>query len=110
MNMSLLSASCLALALLAAAGAQAKTIRMEVHGLVCAFCAQGIEKKLRTMAPTQDVYVSLERKLVAVALKDGQDIPDGQLRDSLKDAGYDVKGISRTDEKLADVRKGAKSK
>ena len=98
-------------AVLAVAGiAQAKTIRMEVHGLVCAFCAQGIEKKLRTMAPTQDVFVSLEQKLVAVALKDGQDIPDATLRDSLKDAGYDVKGIARTEEKLADVRKSAKGK
>ena len=100
----------LAVALAAAGAAQAKTIRMEVHGLVCAFCAQGIEKKLRTMAPTQDVFVSLEQKLVAVALKDGQDIPDATLRDSLKDAGYDVKGIARTDEKLADVRKAAKAK
>ena len=43
----------LAAALLAAGVAQAKTIKMEVHGLVCAFCAQGIEKKLRSMAPTR---------------------------------------------------------
>ena len=98
--------STIALLLALAAGfAQAKTIKMEVHGLVCAFCAQGIEKKLRTMQPTQDVYVSLERKLVAVALKDGQDIADAQLRDSLKDAGYDVVKIARSDEKLAEIRK-----
>lgn len=95
---------------LAAASAQAKTIKMEVHGLVCAFCAQGIEKKLKTMAPTQAVYVSLENKLVAVALKDGQDIPDATLTAQLKDAGYDVKAISRTDEALDKIRADVKAR
>ena len=38
----------LALTLLAVAvGSAATTIEMTVNGLVCAFCAQGIEKKLR---------------------------------------------------------------
>lgn len=101
----------LALAAAFASGAaQAKTIKMEVHGLVCAFCAQGIEKKLKSMAPTQAVYVSLENKLVAVALKDGQDIPDATLTAQLKDAGYDVKAISRTDDPLDKVRADAKTK
>ena len=103
----------IALAALAALGtglAQAKTIRMEVNGLVCAFCAQGIEKKLRTMAPTRDVFVSLEKKLVAVALKDGQDIPDATLRESLKDSGYDVTSVARSDESLEAIRKAAKAK
>ena len=97
-----------ALAASLAGTAQAKLIRMEVHGLVCAFCAQGIQKKLKAMAPTRDVFVSLEKKLVAVDLKDGQDIPDATLKESLKDAGYDVVAISRTDEKIADVRRQVK--
>ena len=96
--------------LAAAAAAQAKTIKMEVNGLVCAFCAQGIEKKLRTMAPTQDVYVSLEKRLVAVDLKPGQDIPDASLKDSLKDSGYDVVAIQRVEQPVAEIRKAAKAK
>ena len=101
----------LALAALSLAGtAQAKTIKMEVHGLVCAFCAQGIEKKLKSMAPTRAVFVSLEKKLVAVALKDGQDIPDATLRESLKDSGYDVKAIARVDDSLEKLRSDAKAK
>jgi copper chaperone CopZ len=99
----------LAIALCAVA-AQAKTIRMEVNGMVCAFCAQGIEKKLRAMAPTRDVVVSLENKLVAVALKDGQDIPDLALTDALKDAGYDVVSVKRTEEAIDDIRKAMKKK
>jgi copper chaperone CopZ len=52
---------------LIAATAQAGTIEMTVNGLVCAFCAQGIEKTLRKNAATDDVVVSLEHRLVAIA-------------------------------------------
>ena len=47
---------------------------------------------------------------MAVALKDGQDIPDATLRESLKDSGYDVKAIARVDESLEAIRAEAKAK
>lgn len=96
--------SAVALAVLVSACATAATIEMRVNGLVCAFCAQGIEKKLRKLPATADVVVSLEQRLVAVALKDGQDIPDSDLRKALTDAGYTVTGIERTETSIADVR------
>jgi len=82
----------------------AATIEMEVNGLVCAFCAQGIEKKLRTFPATSDVVVSLEERLVAVSTKEGQDIPDDELRRALTDAGYTVVNIRREDESIDAVR------
>jgi len=82
----------------------AATIEMHVNGLVCAFCAQGIEKKLRKFPATADVVVSLEQRLVAVALKDGQDIPDAELRKALTNAGYTVTTIERNDTPLAVIR------
>jgi copper chaperone CopZ len=82
----------------------AATIEMTVNGLVCAFCAQGIEKKLRKFPATDEVVVNLEHRLVAVALKDGQDISDTDLRKALTDAGYTVKAIARTETPIADVR------
>ena len=85
-------------------GAYATTIEMGVKGLVCAFCAQGIEKKLRKLPATADVVVSLEQRLVAVALKDGQDIPDVELRKALTDAGYTVITIQRSETPLAAIR------
>ena len=84
--------------------AQAATIEMDVSGLVCAFCAQGIEKKLRAFPATSDVVVSLEERLVAVSTKDGQDIADDELRRALTDSGYTVTGIRRADESLDAVR------
>ena len=99
-----------AVALFVSGIAQATTIKMEVNGMVCAFCAQGIEKKLRSMAPTQDVVVSLENRLVAVGLKDGQDIADDTLHAALKDAGYDVTSVKRVEEPIDEIRKAVKRK
>jgi copper chaperone CopZ len=88
--------------------AVADTIEMKVYGLVCGFCAQGIEKTLRKNPATEDVVVSLEDKLVAVATRPGQDIADADLTQALTDAGYDVKGISRTQRSMADIRAALK--
>lgn len=86
------------------ASVEAATIEMNVNGLVCAFCAQGIEKQLRKFPATADVVVSLEHKLVAVALKEGQDIPDADLRRALTNAGYSVTAINRTETPVAELR------
>lgn len=96
--------SLLVLLAIASSSAYATTIQMTVNGLVCAFCAQGIEKKLRKLPATEDVFVSLERKVVAVALKSGRDIPDATLRKALSDAGYTVVAIQRSDASLDEVR------
>ena len=84
--------------------ADAGTIEMKVYGLVCGFCAQGIEKTLRKNPATADVVVSLEDKLVAVATKDGADISDADLTKALTDSGYDVKGITRSQRSLDEIR------
>jgi copper chaperone CopZ len=89
--------------------ALADTIEMKVYGLVCAFCAQGIEKTLRRNPATDDVVVSLENKLVAVSTKPGADIPDAELRKALTDSGYDVKGIQRTQRPIAEIRASLKT-
>jgi copper chaperone CopZ len=106
--MKLLLKILISLLITASASVQAATIEMNVNGLVCAFCAQGIEKQLRKFPATADVVVSLEQKLVAVALKDGQDIPDAELRRALTNAGYSVKAIQRTETPIADLRERVK--
>ena len=91
---------------LIAASTNAGTIEMKVYGLVCGFCAQGIEKTLRKNPATSDVIVSLEHKLVAIATRDGADISDAELTKALTDSGYDVKGITRTQRSLTEIRAG----
>jgi copper chaperone CopZ len=87
-----------------APGAFAKTIEMDVNGLVCAFCAQGIEKTLKGFPATAQVFVSLEHRIVAVELKDGQDIDDVALEKAITGAGYKLVKIRRTDESIAAIR------
>ena len=83
----------------------AKTIEMDVNGLVCAFCAQGIQKTLKAFPATEAVYVSLENRIVAVQLKDGSDIDDATLRKAITDSGYTIVAIRRTDTSLDEIRK-----
>lgn len=96
------------LLLIASPLAAAKTVEMEVNGLVCGFCAQGIEKTLKALPATEGVFVSLENRLVAVKLKDGNDVDDAALRKALKDSGYTVVAIRRTERSLDELRQEAK--
>ena len=98
-----------ALLLAASPLAAARTIEMDVNGLVCGFCAQGIEKTLKTLPATEGVFVSLEHRLVAVKLRDGSDIDDAALRKALKDSGYTVVGIRRTEHSLDELRQRMKT-
>ena len=91
-------------AMLAGGAASATTLRIEVNGLVCAFCAQGIDKTLRKLPATADVVVSLEKRLVGVALKPGQALDDATVTKAITDAGYAVVKITRSEETLDAVR------
>lgn len=96
------------LLLAGSASLSARTIELEVNGLVCAFCAQGIEKSMKTFPATREVYVSLEHRLVAVDLKDDEDIADADLKRAITDAGYSVVGIERTESSLDAIRSRVK--
>jgi copper chaperone CopZ len=68
----------------------AETIKVTVNGMVCAFCAQGIEKRLGQLPATQAVFVDLKKRVVAVEAKAGQKLDDKLIRAEITDAGYDV--------------------
>lgn len=64
--------------------------KITVNGMVCAFCAQGIEKTLAAMPETQAVYVNLKQRVVLVEPKLGQKLDIAKIRTGITDAGYDV--------------------
>lgn len=99
-----------AFAAFAAIAAQAETVKIKVDGMVCAFCAGAIEKKMKANKETAEVFVSLENKIVAVAQKPGQKLDDAKLKAQIADAGYEVKGIERVNSTIADVRNEVKAK
>jgi copper chaperone CopZ len=88
----------------------AETVKITVDGMVCAFCAGAIEKKMKANKETAEVFVSLENKIVAVAQKSGQKLDDVKLKAQIADAGYEVKAIERVSASIADIKAATKAK
>lgn len=92
--------------LLALAGTThaAQSLKAKVNGMVCAFCAQGIEKKLRALGQTKDVYVNLKSKVVAVEIKDRQVFSPDAFSSLIKDAGYDVVAVDSVNKSAQEIK------
>jgi copper chaperone CopZ len=80
---------------LTSAFALAKTITVKVNGMVCAFCAQGIEKKFKALPEISSIKISLETKNVDLVTKNGKDLSDDKITEIISEAGYDVLKIER---------------
>jgi len=77
------------------AAAYPGTIKASVNGMVCAFCATGIEKTFKAQPEVKTVTVDLQKKLVTIETKDGQTIDDAKLKKLIGNAGYSVVTIAR---------------
>jgi copper chaperone CopZ len=78
------------------AAVSAETIKATVNGMVCGFCATGIEKTFKGQPQVKTVNVDLQKKLVTIDMKDGQTIDDAKLKKLIANAGYSVVSIKRT--------------
>jgi mercuric ion binding protein len=85
----------LAVALSFSGVAVADTIKVSVNGMVCAFCATGIEKTFKAQSEVKTVHVDLQNKLVTINTKEGQTIDDARLKKLLGNAGYSLVAIVR---------------
>jgi len=97
---------------LASAGAKADagTVKLQINGMVCAFCAQGIEKRLTKMPETGPLYINLAQKVVAVEPKAGLRIDVDKVRAEITDAGYDVVKIETVPQTVAAIRAAMKAR
>jgi copper chaperone CopZ len=77
------------------ATAYAGTIKATINGMVCSFCATGIEKIFKAQPEVKTVDVDLQKKLVTITTKEGQTIDDTKLRKLIANAGYSVVSIDR---------------
>ena len=82
----------------------AQTQKIEVMGMVCAFCAQGIEKSLKSLDQVNDVYVNLDNYFVIVDSNSNNGVQDEILTKIIVDAGYDVKSIQVINDSVALIR------
>ena len=96
----------LASAMAAASSFAAETVKATVNGMVCAFCAQGIEKSLAKMDATKAVFVDLKGKVVLVEARDGKTLDPKAISAAIVDAGYDVVKIEASTQSV-DAMKAA---
>ena len=80
---------------LTAALAAPQVIHVGVKGMVCSFCAQGIEKKFKAIDAVTKIDVKLGEHKVALSLKEGATLEDSKIESLLKEAGYTVSKIDR---------------
>ena len=88
-----ISLSTMALILMTNLEVIAKPLSGEIHvnvkGMVCAFCVNGIKKSFSKLNEVKSVDVSLEKKFVHLSLKDGQTLDSDQILKILEEAGYE---------------------
>ena len=82
----------------------ATSIHAEINGMVCAFCAKGINKKLREQESTQDVWVDLKSRMVIVELKEQKTMSLEAFTKLIKDAGYDVTSVEYINKTLNEIK------
>ena len=78
-----------------AAVVSADTIKAIVNGMVCGFCATGIEKTFKAQPEVKTVDVDLEKRLVTIQAKQGQTLDDAKIKKLLGNAGYSVVTVAR---------------
>ena len=86
----------------------ATSVQATVNGMVCAFCAQGIEKRISKMSATQEVFVDLKNKTVAIQAREGQSLDNKAITAEIVDAGYDVVKIETVPLSVADIKAALK--
>ena len=73
----------------------AETITTTVNGMVCAFCATGIEKTFRKQPEVATVKVDLPKKRVVITTKPGKTLSDGKIKEVVTYSGYSMGKIIR---------------
>jgi copper chaperone CopZ len=76
-------------------GLLAETIHTTVNGMVCAFCATGIEKTFRKQPEVESVKVDLPTKQVTITTKPGRTLSDAKIKDVVTYSGYTMGKIVR---------------
>ncbi len=71
------------------------SVRLKVDGMVCPFCAYGLEKRLQEIASIDAVLIRISDGLVQIRTKENQELTDAALEDAVKKSGFSLTGIER---------------
>lgn len=65
-----------------------KKLTVKVNGMVCAFCAQGIEKNFNQQEEVQSTKVDLDTMEVTIHLKAGKNLAEEKIKEIVTSAGF----------------------
>lgn len=70
-----------------------KTVKVDVPGMVCQMCVQGMKKNFSSLVnnPEEDVLVDLDNKTVTV--KFNSEVTEELIKEKIQDAGYNANVI-----------------
>jgi len=95
-------AAALPLAALAAEAVQ--SLKLQVNGMVCSFCAQGIEKRLQALPDAGPIFIDLRNKVVAVEPRAGRSLDAARVASEVREAGYEVVATETVAKTVAQIR------
>ena len=72
-----------------------KILYVSVNGLVCDFCARSIEKIFKRKQSVKSIDVNLEKMLITINLKEGENLTDETIKKLILDSGYEVVEVFR---------------
>lgn len=86
------------------------SMKITVNGMVCSFCAQGIEKSIMKMDETKAIFVDLKNKVVVIEPKEGKTLNEKVISQEIKDSGYDVVKIESIPQTVAQFKAESRDK
>lgn len=84
-----------ALAAFPATAAEQCSVDVKVNGLVCDFCAQALEKTFGKRDEVESIRVDLDSGVVHIAYKQGQSLPEEEVKQLITDSGYAVDSLQK---------------
>lgn len=75
--------------------ALADVITVKTDGLVCAYCAQGIEELFYEQDEVKSVKVDVDKALTIITTNGNADLSDEKVAQLIDSAGYKARSITR---------------
>ena len=73
----------------------AERITVRVNGMVCDFCARGLEKTFTKQESIDSIDVNLTEKVLTITLKEGAALDNEIIEKLVANAGYKIEEIIR---------------
>ena len=63
-------------------------VEVKIKGMVCSFCAQGLQKGIGKLEEVENVEINLKKGYAKITVKEGETIRMDEVKEIIKDAGY----------------------